>query len=133
MPIDIDKLTIGEARKIAAMFGSAGGGLKQQAGALDGFAVGQSVIVRTYSAGVWCGTLRQKAENEVVLTDARRMWRWWCAKSISLSGVVAFGIRREKSKIAAPVPEVWLEAIEILPISGGPLASIMEAEIVEAE
>ena len=61
------------------------------------------------------------------------MWRWFCKKSISLSGVVVYGIVREKSKIAAPVLQVWLEAIEIMPISGEPLDSIMGAEIVEAE
>lgn len=103
-------------------------------GNLDDFAIGEYVIIRTYSAGVWCGKLAKKAGNEVILKDARRMWQWWCAESISLSSVVKYGIRRDKSKICAAVDEVWLEAIEILPIRD-PLVrdSIMEAPIVQAE
>jgi len=103
------------------------------AGGMDDFCIGRTVVVRTFSAGVWCGTLEQKAGKEVVLANARRMWCWWCEESISLSGVVVYGINRSKSKIAAPVPQVWLEAIEIMPVEGAPAESIMGAEIVQAE
>lgn len=126
--MDINSLTIGQAKELAHMFGTGTSG-----GKLDSFALGETVIIRTYSAGVWCGSLAQKAGNEVVLKNARRMWKWWCKKSISLSGVAVYGIDRERSKIAAPVPLVWLEAIEIIPIAGEARDSIMEAEIVEAE
>ena len=128
--MNIDNLTIAQAKEIAAMFGNM---CNAKTSGLDSFAIGQHVIIRTYSAGVWCGKLEQKAGNEVILSNARRMWRWWCAESISLSGVVQYGINREKSKITAPVEKVWLEAIEIMPISGNPLESIMEAPIVNAE
>lgn len=43
--------------------------------------IGEYVIIRTYSAGVWFGKLEQKSGNEVILTDARRMYQWWAAKS----------------------------------------------------
>jgi hypothetical protein len=76
------------------------------------YAIGEEVIIRTYSAGVWFGRLEQKDGNEVILKDARRMWLWCCNKSISLSGVVVNGINREKSRIAPAVASVWLEAIE---------------------
>lgn len=97
------------------------------------FAIGQTVIIRTYSAGVWCGILAQKAGHEVILHNARRMWRWWCKKSISLSGVVQYGIRQDKSQIAPPVDQVWLEAIEIIPITGEAAQTIMEAPIAKAK
>ena len=100
---------------------------------LDDFAIGETVIIRTYAAGVWCGNLVRKAGREVILTDARRMWLWWCKRSISLSGVAVYRIDQDKSKICAPVKEVWLEAIEIIPIFDEPAKSIMEAKIVEAE
>ena len=50
-------------------------GMKNTAGEsnLDNFAIDQEVIIRTYSAGVWFGVLKQKAGNEVILTKARRM------------------------------------------------------------
>lgn len=99
---------------------------------IDNFAIGKLVVVRTLSAGVWCGTLAMRSKNEVVLTHARRMWRWWCKESISLSGVVTYGIDQSKSKIAPPVNNVWLEAIEIMEIKGNAAKSIMEAESVQA-
>ena len=95
---------------------------------LNSFTIGQEVIIRTYSAGVWFGRLEQKSGNEVILTEARRMWRWWCKESISLSGVVRHGIDQDKSRIAGAVNSVWLEAIEIIPISGKPAESIRTAE-----
>ena len=95
---------------------------------LNSFAIGQEVIIRTYSAGVWFGRLKQKSGNEVILTEARRMWRWWAKESISLSGVALHGIKQENSRIAGAVESVWLEAIEIIPVSGKAAESIRTAE-----
>ena len=95
--------------------------------------IGKKVIIRTYSAGVWFGTLSQKSSNEVILTDARRMWRWWAAKSISLSGVAVYGVKADKSKIAPSVNDVWLEAIEIIPCTDMAIASIEGCKDVEAQ
>jgi len=89
------------------------------------------VIIRTYSAGVWFGKLQQKLKNEVILSDARRMWKWWCAESISLSAVAKYGIHQEKSKIAPSIQSVWLEAIEILPVTDKACDSLLNA--IEAE
>ena len=99
----------------------------------NSFAIGEEVIIRTYSAGVWFGRLKQKAGNEVILKDARRMWRWWAKESISLSGVALYGINQEKSRIAGAVESVWLEAIEIIPISGKAAESIRTAEETEQD
>lgn len=90
-------------------------------------------MFHTYSADVWFGELFRKAGKEVILTEARRMWSWQCEKSISLSGVVAYGIDRSRSKIAAAVDRVWLEAIEIIPIKGDAMESIRGAEVAKAE
>lgn len=95
--------------------------------------IGKRVIIRTYSAGVWFGTLSEKSGNEVILTNARRMWRWQAAKSISLSGVAVYGIEQSKSKIAPSVESVWLEAIEIIELSDVAIKTIGEAKDVEAE
>ena len=72
---------------------------------LDKFASGQEVIIRTYSAGVWFGRLKEKSGNEVILTEARRMWRWWARESISLSGVALYGINQGKSRILLRYPK----------------------------
>ena len=105
-------------------------GMKNTTGesGFNSFAIGQEVSIRTYSAGVWFGRLKEKSGKEVILTEARRMWRWWAKESISLSGVALHGIKQEKSRIAGAVESVWLEAIEIVPISGKAAESIRTAQ-----
>lgn len=93
---------------------------------------GKKVIVRTYSAGVFFGTLAAKAGNEVILNDARRLWRWASKEGISLSSVALFGIDQKKSKIEPPVPVHWVVAIEILPCSETAAKSIEDAQNVTA-
>ena len=95
--------------------------------------LGQHVIVRTYSAGNWFGVLSEKSGAEVILTEARRMHRWWAAESISLSAVAIYGIKADKSKIVEPVGSVWLEAIEIIPCTDVATKSISGAPYVKAE
>ncbi|MCL2829389.1 MAG: hypothetical protein FWD77_01475 [Betaproteobacteria bacterium] len=95
--------------------------------------IGKTVIVRTYSAGVWFGELAEKDGAEVIVRNARRMWRWWAKKGISLSCVALYGIKPEKSRICAPVESVWLEAIEIIPVTDISRTSIAETENAEAE
>ena len=112
-------------KEIAELFGMINTSAKS---GLNGFAIGQEVIIRTYSAGVWFGRLKEKSGNEVILTEARRMWRWWAKESISLSGVALHGIKQEKSRIAGAVESVWLQAIEIIPISGKEAESIRTAQ-----
>ena len=108
-------------------------GMKNTAAAgLNSF-IGQEVIIRTYSAGVGFGRLKEKSGDEVILTEARRMWRWWAAESISLSGVALHGIKQDKSRIAVAIDSVWLQAIEIIPISGKAAESIRTAQEAEQD
>ena len=100
---------------------------------LDNFAIDQEVIIRTYSAGVWFGRLREKSGNEVILTKARRMYEWWAKESISLSGVARYGIKQDDSKICGELDSVWLQAIEIIPISGAAAESIRTAQETEQD
>jgi hypothetical protein len=126
--MDINDLTIGQAKELAALFGGSNG-----SGGLDDFAIGRKVIVRTFSAGAWFGTLDRKAGREVILTQARRLYRFWCAKEITLSAVALYGVKHEDSKIVAPVPEEWLEAIEIIPCTEASIASLEAAPHAQAE
>ncbi len=95
-----------------------------EAKGINDFALGKEVIIRTYSAGVWFGVLKQKAGNEVILSKARRMYEWWAKESISLSGVARHGIKQDDSKICGELDSVWLEAIEIIPVTGNAAESI---------
>ena len=128
--MNIDELTIGQAKEVATLVGGIQGKNKET---LTGGMIGEKVIIRTYSAGVWFGTLAEKSGKEVILTDARRMWKWWAAESISLSGCALYGIKREESKIVPPVSKVWLEAIEIIPCTDVAAQSIGGAPHVKAE
>lgn len=98
-----------------------------EAKGINDFSIGKEVIIRTYSAGVWFGVLKQKAGNEVILTKARRMYKWWAKESISLSGVARYGIKQDDSKICGELDSVWLEAIEIIPVTGNAAESIRTA------
>ena len=95
--------------------------------------IGRDVIVRTYSAGCWFGVLLEKEGKEVIIGDARRMWRWHAEKGISLSCCAIHGIKEDQSKIVEAVGSVWLEAIEIIPCTIEASKSIRGAENVEAE
>nr|DAU57552.1 MAG TPA: hypothetical protein [Caudoviricetes sp.] len=101
-----------------------------EAKGINDYAIGKEVIIRTYSAGVWFGVLKQKAGNEVILTKARRMYEWWAKESISLSGVARYGIKQDDSKICGELDSVWLEAIEIIPVTGNAAESIRTANEV---
>lgn len=79
--------------------------------------IGRYCMVRTLSAGVFAGTVQAKDGKEVSLTDARRIWYWDGAAS--LSQLATSGTSKpENCKFPAPVSEVLLtEAIEIIQIT----------------
>ena len=75
------------------------------------------VIVRTYSAGVFAGTLAARNGREVELKDARRLWYWKGAASCSELAMKGVS-KPQDCKFPAPVTSVLLlEAIEILPVT----------------
>lgn len=77
---------------------------------------GTKVLVRTYSAGVHFGTLENREGKEIHLLNARRLWSWTGA--LSLSEIASKGLDIKNSKISVPVEEILLtEAIEIIPIN----------------
>lgn len=129
MSININDLTIGQAKQLASLFDAS---QPQQTLGLNSM-IGKKCIVRTYSAGVWFGEIEQKSGNEVIVKNARRMWQWWAAESISLSGVALYGIKQDKSKICPAVSLVWLEAIEIIPCTNIAIELIESAKDVRAE
>lgn len=74
---------------------------------------GDFVLIRTYSAGVHFGTLVERNGQEVHLKEARRLWSWNGA--LSLSEIALTGINIKESKISVPVDEIILtQAIEII-------------------
>ena len=90
------------------------------------------VIVRTYSAGVFAGYLRSREGTEVVLREARRLWYWDGAASLSQLAVE--GVSKPKTcKFPTPVQKITLtEAIEILEVSPEAQASIASVPVWRA-
>ena len=124
--MDINDLTIGQARELSNIF-SAGSPQNTSTGLNQ--MIGRKVIVRTYSAGVWFGILAEKSGSEVIVRNARRMWKWHTIESISLSSVSIHGVDNSKSRIAAAVEEQWLDAIEITPCEPLAIKSLESADV----
>ena len=72
-------------------------------------------IIRTYSAGVHAGYVKSQNGKEVTLVNARRLWKW--AGAFTLSEMAVSGVSKpSECKFATAVPEIILtEAIEIIP------------------
>jgi len=84
------------------------------------------VIVRTYSAGVFAGIFVSRKGREVVLKDARRIWYWDGAASLSELAMLGTS-KPGNCKFPAPVNRVeLLEVIEILDVTADAEKSIRE-------
>ena len=72
-------------------------------------------VVRTYSAGVFAGYVKNRKGKEATLLNARRLWYWDGAAS--LSELAMHGVARpENCKFPCAVEEVQLtEVIEVIP------------------
>ena len=76
--------------------------------------IGQFVIVRTYSAGVHVGTLKESNGTAVLLEDARMVHRWSGANTLHEMSVD--GCSTDYSRISKPVKSLLLtEAIMVIP------------------
>ena len=107
--MNIDDLTIGEAKKLAALLN---GGVSEKPESLPNPYIGKRVLVRTYSAGVHIGTLVSAQGMECVLDDALRLWKWE-GGGLSLSVVAENGIKGGRLNRTS---EVYLtNAIEFIP------------------
>jgi len=82
------------------------------------------VIVRTYSAGCFAGRLVSRTGKEVVLADARRLWFW--SGAASLSELAQRGTSKpSECKLPVAVSRITLtEAIEIIDMTPEAVTSI---------
>lgn len=90
-----------------------------------------AVIVRTYSAGVFYGYLKERNGKEGTLLKARRMWQWFGA---SLSECAQSGTPdKSRCKFPEAVDKIDLtEIIEILYLTEKAKKSLDEVEIWKA-
>ena len=102
------------------------GSNEEKAQTLDGLPY---VIVRTYSAGVFAGYMKKRCGQEVEMLNARRLWYWDGAAS--LSQLAVDGVKKSKTcKFPCEVPSVeLLNAIEIIPCSEKARLSIASVRV----
>lgn len=86
-------------------------------------------IVRGDRSGVFAGTVVGHNGREVLLKNARRLWYWNGAASISQ--IAAEGVKYPKDcKFTVTVDELLvLDAIEIIPCTAGAEANIKDVSV----
>lgn len=111
--MNIEEMTIKEARENASMFGNTTSGSTTKEWKIP--YVGKRVLVRTYSAGVHIGTLvsvNPQNAMECELKDALRLWKWE-GGGLSLSSVAHNGIAGGRINKTDSV--ILTNAIEYIP------------------
>ena len=111
--MNIDSLTFGELKQIAAMFATANQtlGVKNVSHPM----IGKYCIARCYSAGVHAGIVQSVDGENVVMSDSRRLWSWKAKDGIALSGVAQTG-EQSGCKIDVANPEIYLTGVcELIP------------------
>ena len=78
---------------------------------------GRYVIARTYSAGVFAGELVSREGKEVVLRNARRLWFWDGAASLSQLAVSGTSTPQNCKFPGAVSRVTLLDLIELLDVS----------------
>jgi hypothetical protein len=122
--MNINDMTIGQAKELAAMFGgeAASGPVTPH--------IGKRCIVRTYASGVHFGTVVAQSGRQVEISASRRLWKFHCKQGISLSDVAVHGIDQDQSRICAEVAAITiLDALEIIPATDAAAKSITEAPV----
>jgi hypothetical protein len=102
-----------------------GSEVSQPAVSLDGM---KFCIIRTYSAGVFAGYIKERIGKEATIINAIRLWYW--AGAASLSQLSQDGVAKpDDCKFGIPMPEVTVtEAIEIIPTTAKAQASIQSVK-----
>lgn len=86
--------------------------------------IGKYVIVRGDRSGVFAGTLAENEGRKVVLTNVRRLWRWYGATECLQ--IATEGVKRPRDCRFTLTAETitLLDAIEIIPTTAEAEANI---------
>ena len=120
--MDINDLTIGQGRELAAMFSVAVAPTPPQPHPF----VGKYCICRCSGAGIHAGTVVSVDGDRVILRDSRRLWQWQTRAGVALSGVAQNGLAGGKLDTANP--EIYLTSVcEVIPCSAKAREDIQNA------
>lgn len=96
-------------------------------------AEGVYCIVRCRNAGVWAGVVNSVKGGVATLTNARRLWYWKSA--FTLSEAALQGVKGDACKFSVEMDEMYLERrdiCEFLPCSKEATKSIRDVEAYHA-
>ena len=111
--MNIDSLTVGEAKKLMALFGNHA---PSAAAVPTHPMIGRKCIIRTEMAGVHFGTVVAAIGNEVHLQDALRFWKFVTGKIGTISDAANTGL--QSGSRVAEAGEIFLTGvIEIVPVT----------------
>jgi len=88
-------------------------------------------MVRTDRAGVFYGKIEKKEGLEITLSNARRVYYWDGAATLSQLAMKGTS-KPEECKFPMAVSEVTLQWIEIIPVSKEALESLSSVDVWEA-
>ncbi len=123
--INIDDLTLGQVKQLKILLG--GDVSAPEESHPD---IGKKVLIRTYSAGVHFGELVYKKGNECRLKNARRIWYWDGAASLSQLAMEGTS-KPSECKFPCAVDAITLEWIEIIPCTYKAITSIEGVKVWE--
>lgn len=108
--VDIDSLTVGQAKELARQFAPLAG--TTPAAGIE-YPIGKYCIIRTYASGVWCAVVDayDPTTNHAQLSEARRLWSWEGA--FTLSTVALQGV--SSARMPAPISVVVARVEELIP------------------
>lgn len=119
--MNLDELTIGQARQLASMFG--GSNSTDPHPGIFAHCLGKYCIVRSSASGVHAGIIHAVTHSgdglcTVTIGNARRLWKWKTNGGVSLSAVATSGIVPSESKIEPPIDMHTVCGVcEIIPAS----------------
>jgi hypothetical protein len=123
--LNIDDLTIKQARELAALFSASQLPTAIQQTNIASGLIGEYVIARCYAAGVHAGTVAAVDGENVILHDSRRLWSWQAKDGIALSGVAQHGIKDKGCKVDVVNPVLYLTGVcELIPTTPAAMESI---------
>jgi len=114
--MNINELILGQLKEINSIFPQD----KKEETHPD---IGKKVIIRTYSAGVHFGLLVYKKGTECRLENARRIWKWEGAASLSQLAMEGTS-KPTECKFPCAVNSISLAWIEIIPCADLAIKSI---------
>lgn len=121
--MNIDELTIKEARELVELFG---GLTKRAPSSFAGDLIGKYVLVRSINEGINAGYLLDLSADHVTITEARRIWYHKpLDKSMSwYEGVAVSGLSDDSSISVATPTKVIVEDYSITPCTAAAAENI---------